>query len=908
REASLVAFRTLQEKQHIRCENLPLETVDGQQLTVEFVSNIYGVRQKKVVQCNIRDVTERRRAQLAEQEAQQLLQSTLDALSAHIAVCDETGKIIAVNQAWREFAKENNGDLTSCGVGAGYLGVCDEPKDDRVDEAQAVARGIRDVMAGRLPMFYMEYPCHSPTEERWFRVYVTSYISAGTIRVVVAHENTTDRKLAEDARRAGEERYHNIVANAPGVVYQYVLHPSGRVTIPFVNVACRDLYELEPEELQENPEFLTRIIHPDDVAECEGTFAVSAATLTPWNWEGRICLPSGKTKWVQAAARPQRLPDGGLLWDCLMMDVSARKEAEIERDRFFTLSLDMFVIAGADGYFKRLNPAFEATLGFTNEELMSRPFLEYVHPDDLAATQFQIDKRNNGHGVVQFENRYLCKDGSYKWLRWMSTPFEGLVYAVAHDVTAVKQTEIALHKAKNELELRVIERTAEMMDTHQQLQEELLEHKQTEETLRAAQQMLQLVMNHIPQSIFWKDLNSDFLGCNYRFAHEMGFRSPEEVIGKNDCDTSSAEHAEAYRAADRLVMQTGEPRLGIEEPLNKLDGSTSWLRTNKIPLTDSQGAIMGVLCSYEDITAQKEAETAIHQARDEAERANSAKSEFLSRMSHELRTPLNAILGFGQILEMSNRNAAAQQQDNIRQILKAGQHLLDLINEVLDIARIEAGYLSLSLEPVSVGQMVREALDVLRPMAAGRNIQFIDEVRADCDEQYVLADQQRFKQVLLNFINNAVKYNRDGGSVVVACEVASNEPVTHDGVVYPGRLRISIKDSGPGLAPEDITRLFVAFERLNAARGQVEGTGIGLSLCKHLVEAMKGEVGVESTLGQGSTFWFTLPLIENVEGDERSGLNNSPQPDAEIPAPLVLFDGPRTVLYIEDNLSNINLI
>ena len=273
--------------------------------------------------------------------------------------------------------------------------------------------------------------------------------------------------------------------------------------------------------------------------------------------------------------------------------------------------------------------------------------------------------------------------------------------------------------------------------------------------------------------------------------------------------------------------------------------------------------------------------------RSAAETANRAKSEFLSRMSHELRTPLNAILGFGQLLQMRTETTG-EDRDSVDQIVKGGRHLLGLINEVLDIARIESGRFSLSLEPVQVGEAVGHVVDLARPLAEARRIEFRLDGSA-VSERFVRADGQRLRQVLLNLVSNAIKYNREGGRVTIACA----EPA-------PRRLRLSVADTGAGIPAALQSRLFTPFDRLDAASTAIEGTGLGLALSKHLIEAMDGRIGVDSAVGAGSTFWIDLP---------------------EAPSPALLEDGappriaeasraPRagTVLYVEDNPANLRLI
>jgi len=286
------------------------------------------------------------------------------------------------------------------------------------------------------------------------------------------------------------------------------------------------------------------------------------------------------------------------------------------------------------------------------------------------------------------------------------------------------------------------------------------------------------------------------------------------------------------------------------------------------------------------LTASNEA---LQSARMEAERANRAKSDFLSRMSHDLRTPLNAILGFAQLLELDVLNA--EHRESVRHVLKGGAHLLDLINEVLDIARIESGHLSLSPEPVAIGDIVQHVVELVRPLAARRGIAFDDDAVRVCGSRHLLADRQRLTQILLNLLSNAVKYNRDGGRVRLTCED-----------VPAGRLRIKVSDTGAGIRPEKLALLFQPFERLGAEQTGIEGTGLGLALSKALAEAMGGTLGVESEVDRGSTFWVELALADSAAETAASPVRAHPHASGQDSGAT------GTVLYIEDNISNLRLM
>lgn len=306
-------------------------------------------------------------------------------------------------------------------------------------------------------------------------------------------------------------------------------------------------------------------------------------------------------------------------------------------------------------------------------------------------------------------------------------------------------------------------------------------------------------------------------------------------------------------------------------------------------LRDPGDVVIGYLLIGSHNAVRTRVELELNSARAVAEQANLAKSEFLSSMSHELRTPLSAILGFAQLIESGLPAPTTSQQRSLEQILKAGWYLLDLINEILDLALIESGKLSLSLEPISLAEVMRESQAMIEPQAQKRGIS-VSFPQFDTP-YFVRADRTRVKQVLVNLLSNAVKYNKEGGSVLVDCVA-----------IQPDRVRISVKDSGEGLTADQLTQLFQPFNRLGQEGNAEKGTGIGLVVCKRLVQLMGGSIDAGSTFGKGSVFSIELNLT--TERQPVSAAGSSMETAPPLPADARL----RTLLYVEDNPANLMLV
>lgn len=367
----------------------------------------------------------------------------------------------------------------------------------------------------------------------------------------------------------------------------------------------------------------------------------------------------------------------------------------------------------------------------------------------------------------------------------------------------------------------------------------------------------------------------------------------EQLIGSD----FSNYFTEADKARDSY-MQVFDDTLVRDYPLaiRHTTGQIMDVLYNASVYRDDQGRVLGVLAAARDITARKRLDQKLQEknvelegARKIADKANLAKSEFLSIMSHELRTPLNAILGFAQLIESGSSPLSTSQNQNINQIISAGWHLLDLVNEILDLAAIESGNVTLSMAPVSVVEVMLECRSMIEPQAQKHGITMTFPVfETAC---FVKADQTRLKQVLINLLSNAIKYNRPGGSIIVEC-----------GKRTPDFLRISVQDSGAGLTTDQLAQLFQPFNRLGKEFSGQEGTGIGLVVARRLVEQMGGVIGVESIVESGSVFWIELSLTEAplsaVRAAEPAALTR------QVPDEMA----PHILLYVEDNPANLELI
>jgi PAS domain S-box-containing protein len=463
-------------------------------------------------------------------------------------------------------------------------------------------------------------------------------------------------------------------------------------------------------------------------------------------------------------------------------------------------------VKDADGRYVTVNHAFLRPLGLRRDQVIGRTPAE-LWPSALPMQD--RDERIFQKGVVETTDDVVdLEDGSHTLMtvRFPLRDGEGhveAVAAIATDVTDRQRVETALHGREHLLDT-ILEASPDIVT--------VLDERGRVSAVSAA--------------------SLEILGYDHSSpVHEQ----LESLVHPDD-------RAAAYDAYRRLFTG-GAVSLNVRYRVRHANGEWVVLEARAQSIVDDNGKVTGAVVVSRDVTANLGYEEDLHSALSAAERASSAKSEFLSRMSHELRNPLNSVLGFAQLLEMEDLHPS--HSEAVRQVLSAGRHLVDLVDEVLEVARIESGRLDPYFQRAWLDQVVDESIDSVRPLAVHRGV----EIQRRSEHEVVVVDRQRLVQVLENLLSNAVKYNFVGGTVDVAAWVVPADDT----------FVLSVSDTGRGIPPEGLDLMFEPFERLGAERGGVGGTGLGLTLCKHLVDRLGGRLYVESEVGVGTTFTVTLP-------------------------------------------------
>ncbi len=612
-----------------------------------------------------------------------------------------------------------------------------------------------------------------------------------------------------------------------------------------------------------------QIVHPEDLKPMMNVWGAAMRSGETYEMECRLRRVDGVYRWFLARARPVRNADGRIeRWFGTSTDITERKEAETafaataERLR---LALEVTGLGTWDWNIKTdhsvWSPEHNTMFDLPREQRAGNheQWLARLHPEDRERSDRELRVALAERRDFRFEIRAVHQDGSVHWIVSNGRAYydaagqPARMLGVVRDITADREASAAL---------------------------------------RESEQRFRLANFHSPLPIMLFTDDGEILQVNEAWVRLTGYTRQELVTVKDWLERACPTAAVAEKAQRSLARFSREPGASVESPDRRIrcaDGTEriwdmSIACLGRLP----DGRSLRILSSI-DVTTRRHDEIALRQAKEEAERANAAKSLFLSRMSHELRTPLNAILGFGQVLSLSTLEE--REARCVDFMLKAGKHLLALVDEILDLARVDTGGLVLKLGDIRFDLLARECVGFTSKMAQARDIRCtVEAPPAEC--RLVWADEQRLRQVLLNLLSNAIKYNREGGTVTIRCEPAPRD-----------RLSLSVSDTGPGISPEDLGRLFVPFERLGHEYGEVEGSGLGLVVSRRLAEAMDGSLTVQSEVGQGSTFRIELPRARTPA--EPAALAHSVAPSLPGTAKKAAA---ATLLYVEDNESNVQVM
>jgi PAS domain S-box-containing protein len=866
---------------------------------------VYGVAM-------VEDISERKRSEQILRESEERFRNMADNAPVMVWITDENGDTTFLSRSWYEFT----GQTPETALGVGWLDAIHgddyETNGKIFDEASAHHTPFRAEYRLRRADGVYRWVLDAASPRSGANGEVLGYIGS-----VI---DITERREAEEAVRKEKDRLNTIAATVPGAIHAFQQRPDHSISFPYASPRIQEIYGIDPEELAEEASAVQALWHPDDREYLLARVADSARNMTMWHEEFRVLHPTNGQIWVEGRSIPQSEPDGSIIWYGLLSDITERKRAEALSEGQRKV-LEM--IAGGVSLKETLDTLLQVIEQHSPDLHCSillldaagihlrhgsapRLPLEYV----LALDSIAIGPNVGSCGTAAYRGEAvfvedIASDPLWEDFRHLALP-HGLRACWSVPIFDRHRHVLGTFAVYYHEPKRPTADHLRLIDTATHTAAVCIHRHLSEAALREEQERFTKIASTVPGVIYSFRMRPDgSLSMPYASPalREIYDAEPADVhddatfifqfIHPDDLDDfQSSIIASARTLSDWYSeFRVNHPRKGViwaegrSTPIMENDGSILW-HGFLADITERKRVEEAIIQLNEDLELRVQRRTAeLAQATAEAEKANQAKSEFLSRMSHELRTPMNSILGFAQIMEMHARDE--KQAGRVSHILKAGQHLLHLINEVLDLARVESGRLSLSLEPVHLGNSINAALDLIRPLCDQRGI-LINSKITDFENIFILADQQRLSQVLLNLLSNATKYNRPNGEIHLYCERSADNLI-----------RIYIRDTGTGIAQSDFARLFQPFERLQAENSSIEGTGLGLALSKHLMEAMNGTIGATSEVGNGSTFWVELPCL-----DETRDLQEKPN----IATLTDVSAKSYTIVYIEDNLTNLQLI
>ena len=795
----------------------------------------------------VHDITLRQQAEDALKKAKETLQSTLDGLSANIALLDEYGTILLVNSSWRKFAEDNGLSSNEVSEGKNYFNVCRNAKGEDADEAVPFSEGIRAVISRKIARYELEYPCHSPVEERWFVGRVTPFPEGGLRRVVISHENITRRKKAENALYDQNALLDSTgrIANIGGwkldTRSQTVLWTKETYRIHDVPLD----YEIELENA-------IHFYHPDDRKEVSDAVHRALQEGRPYDLTVRFITAKGNHLWVRTIGQPVMQSGEVIELRGTFQDITERKRLE-----------DSFEHAQHMAKIGRWkldipNEKLEWSLGVYNifeldpNEFSASydGFLNAIHPDDRDRVNQAYTHSLQTRQPYEIHHRLVMKDGRIKYVKetcqseFSMNGVPLLSIGFIQDITDRIEAEQALKKAQKNLERRVEERTGELAAEKDRLQA-------SEQRLAVSEERLKLVMDSVRDAVWDWRLDTGQVYFSSRWYTMLGY-DPGEMPPSYETWESLLHSEDVNWAKNKIEhhIKSGTP-FQMELRMRTRDGGWKWiLARGKAIETDDTGTPVRMLGTHTDITHQKQMEAKLQQ---------SQKLESIGTLAggiaHDFNNILSSIYGYTELARSETSNPE-KLRGYLDQIMKGGERAKDLVQHILTFSRKKEK----EMKPLQPSLVIKEAIKLLRSSIPTT----IDIEQKITTEAYILADPTQIHQIVMNLCTNAYHAMRDTGGIlgITLQEVESSEVETiskHD--LTSGRfLQLIISDTGKGMDEKTKTKIF---EPYFTTKKQGEGTGLGLAVVHGIVKSHGGSIDVWSDSGQGSTFYVYLPVYEN---------------------------------------------